>query len=94
MIEAISASDKKITTWSFQVFAKLKTLLLKAAERSVEATWKRIGALLQAFTPQECADQHIVWVQCGDLSPTICVGVRLAALERSRPGPSSPYQKG
>jgi hypothetical protein len=29
-----------------QVFAKLKTLLRKAAERSVEATWKRIGAPL------------------------------------------------
>jgi transposase len=32
-----------------QVFAKLKTLLRKAAERSVEATWRRIGALLQQF---------------------------------------------
>ncbi len=39
-----------------QVFAKLKTLLRKAAERSVEATWKRIGALLECFTPQECAN--------------------------------------
>ncbi len=39
-----------------QVFAKLKTLLRKAAERSVEATWKRIGTLLRAFTPQECAN--------------------------------------
>lgn len=39
-----------------QVFAKLKTLLRKAAERSVEATWKRIGALLPKFTPQECAN--------------------------------------
>jgi len=39
-----------------QVFAKLKTLLRKAAERSVEATWKRIGALLPNFTPQECAN--------------------------------------
>jgi transposase len=39
-----------------QMFAKLKTLLRKAAERTVEATWKRIGALLQAFTPQECAN--------------------------------------
>ena len=29
-----------------QVFAKLKTLLRKAAERTVEATWRRIGALL------------------------------------------------
>ena len=39
-----------------QVFAKLKTLLRKAAERTVEATWKRIGALLDEFTPQECAN--------------------------------------
>jgi transposase len=39
-----------------QVFAKLKTLLRKAAERTVEATWKRIGALLRAFTAQECAN--------------------------------------
>ena len=39
-----------------QVFAKLKLLLRKAAERTVDATWKRIGALLQAFTPQECAN--------------------------------------
>jgi transposase len=39
-----------------QVFAKLKTLLRKAAERTVEATWKRIGVLLNAFTSQECAN--------------------------------------
>jgi transposase len=39
-----------------QAFAKLKTLLRKAAERSVEATWRRIGALLACFTPQECAN--------------------------------------
>jgi transposase len=39
-----------------QVFAKLKTLLRKAAERTVEATWRRIGTLLQQFTPQECAN--------------------------------------
>ena len=39
-----------------QVFAKLKTLLRKAAERTVEATWKRIGTLLQSFTPAECAN--------------------------------------
>lgn len=39
-----------------QVYAKLKTLLRKAAERTLEATWKRIGAILQAFTPQECAN--------------------------------------
>jgi transposase len=39
-----------------QVFAKLKTLLRKAGERSVEATWKRIGSLLDAFAPHECAN--------------------------------------
>ena len=39
-----------------QVFAKLKTLLRKAAERSVEAVWKRLGSLLDLFPPQECAN--------------------------------------
>ena len=39
-----------------QVFAKLKTLLRKAAERTLEATWKRIGALLDRFEPNECAN--------------------------------------
>lgn len=39
-----------------QVFAKLKLLLRKAAERSVEATWQRIGTLLDAFPPHECAN--------------------------------------
>ena len=39
-----------------QVFAKLKTLLRKAAERTVEATGQRIGAILRCFTPAECAN--------------------------------------
>ena len=39
-----------------QVFAKLKTLLRKADERSIEATWRRIGLLLDCFTPAECAN--------------------------------------
>jgi transposase len=39
-----------------QVFAKLKHLLRKAAERTVEATWQRIGSLLDAFPPHECAN--------------------------------------
>lgn len=39
-----------------QVFAKLKALLRKAAERTVEATWRRIGELLDCFTPAECAN--------------------------------------
>jgi transposase len=39
-----------------QVFAKLKHLLRKAQERTVEATWQRIGTLLRSFSPQECAN--------------------------------------
>jgi len=39
-----------------QAFAKLKALLRKAAERTVEAAWKRIGQLLGQFTPTECAN--------------------------------------
>ena len=39
-----------------QVFARLKPLLHNAAERSTEATWRRIGALLDRFSPSECAN--------------------------------------
>ena len=39
-----------------QVFAKLKHLMRKAAERTVEATWRRIGTLLDSFPPAECAN--------------------------------------
>jgi transposase len=37
-------------------FAKLKALLRKAAERTVVGLWRRIGQLLDAFTPLECAN--------------------------------------
>jgi transposase len=37
-----------------QTFSKLTTLLRKPDERSVEATWRRIGSLLDHFTPDEC----------------------------------------
>ena len=37
-----------------QLFAKLKTLLRKAAARSREALWTTIGGLLDAFGPEEC----------------------------------------
>jgi hypothetical protein len=40
------------------VFAKLKTLLRNAAEPTVEANWQHVGALLNCFTPQECANLH------------------------------------
>lgn len=38
-----------------QVFAKLKHLMRKAAERTVADTWRRIGALLDTFPSHECA---------------------------------------
>jgi transposase len=37
-------------------FAKLKTLLRQAPERTVEALWRRIGQLLDHFQPDECAN--------------------------------------
>lgn len=37
-----------------QAFSKLKHHLRKAKERTVEATWQRIGAILQTFSPAEC----------------------------------------
>jgi transposase len=36
-------------------FSKLKALLRKAAERTVEGLWSRIGELLKEFSPTECA---------------------------------------
>ena len=39
-----------------QVFAKLKHLMRKAQPRDVEATWRKVGQLLDLFSPQECAN--------------------------------------
>ena len=37
-------------------FAKLKALLRKAAERTVDGLWTAIGRLVETFTPTECAN--------------------------------------
>jgi hypothetical protein len=37
-------------------FAKLKALLRKAAERTVDALWAAIGRLIDTFTSSECAN--------------------------------------
>lgn len=37
-----------------QVFAKLKSLLRSAAERTVEGLWKHCGQLIDAFPEHEC----------------------------------------
>ena len=35
-------------------FAKLKALLRKAAERTIEGLWAAIGRMVDLFTPAEC----------------------------------------
>jgi transposase len=61
-IEAMGAELRYLPPYSpdlnpiQQVFAKFKALLRKAAERTVEALWNRIGQVLDAFTPGECAN--------------------------------------
>ena len=37
-------------------FAKFKGLLRKAAERTIDDLWRRIGILLDDFSPEECAN--------------------------------------
>ena len=39
-----------------QAFAKLKALLRKAAERTVDGLWNAIAKLLHLFAPAECAN--------------------------------------
>ena len=39
-----------------QAFSKLKAHLRKAAERTIPRLCRRIGALMTAFSPQECAN--------------------------------------
>jgi len=37
-------------------FSKLKSILRKAAERSIDGLWKTIGCAIDQFTPAECAN--------------------------------------
>jgi transposase len=37
-------------------FAKLKALLRKAAERTMDGLWRLIGQLIDTFPPQECVN--------------------------------------
>ena len=45
------------------LFSKLKSLLRKHAERTIDSLWTRIGQLVDEFTPHECRNylKH-----CGD----------------------------
>lgn len=61
-IEAMGASLLYLPAYSPDLnpiemaFSKLKALLRKAAERSVDALWDRIGQLIDEFSPTECAN--------------------------------------
>ena len=60
-------------------FAKLKTLLRKAAARTTESLWDAIADVLAAFTPHECAQlprsRRICFVlsaKCSSVAETPC----------------------
>ena len=59
-IEATGATIRYLPPYSpdfnpiEKFFSKLKTLLRRAAARTLETLWDRIGVLLDAFSPQEC----------------------------------------
>jgi transposase len=59
-IEAAGATIRYLPPYSpdfnpiERLFAKLKTLLRRAATRTVGALWDQIGALLEFFSPEEC----------------------------------------
>lgn len=60
MIDSIGARLEYLPPYSpdfnpiENAFSKLKALLRKAAERSVDGLWKSIGRLLKLFTHNEC----------------------------------------
>ena len=62
LIEAAGASLRYLPPYSpdfnpiENAFSKLKALLRKAAERTVGGLWDRIGTILAAFKPAECAN--------------------------------------
>jgi hypothetical protein len=62
MIEAAGASLLYLPPYSpdfnpiENAFSKLKALLRKAAQRSVEGLWQAIGRLIDLFPPTECAN--------------------------------------
>ena len=62
MIEAAGATLLYLPPYSpdfnpiENAFAKLKALLRKAAERTVEGLWHAIGRIIDLFTPAECTN--------------------------------------
>jgi transposase len=62
MIEAAGAEIRYLPPYSpdfnpiENAFAKLKALLRKAAERTINALWSAIGQIIDLFTSDECAN--------------------------------------
>jgi transposase len=62
LIEAASATLRYLPPYSpdfnpiENAFSKLKALLRKAAERTVQGLWSVIGTLIDTFEPTECAN--------------------------------------
>ena len=62
LIEAAGASLMFLPPYSpdfnpiENAFAKMKALLRKAAERTVEGLWSAIGRIVDMFTPAECGN--------------------------------------
>ncbi len=62
LIEAVGADLLYLPPYSPDLnpiemaFAKLKALLRKAAERTVDGRWDKIGEILAAFSPGKCAN--------------------------------------
>ena len=60
LIEAAGATVRFLPPYSpdfnpiEKTFSKLKAMLRKAAERTVDALWAAIGRLIDLFTPAEC----------------------------------------
>lgn len=65
MIEAAGASLRYLPPYSpdfnpiENAFAKLKALLRKAAERTVEGLWSAIGQCVDLFSPSECQNYFV-----------------------------------
>ena len=76
-IKAVGASLLYLPSYSpdlnpiEQLFAKLKTLLRKAAARTRDGLWTTIGTLLDAFTPTECRNYIINSASDGN-APNCC----------------------
>ena len=65
MIEAAGASLLYLLPYNpdfnpiENAFAKLKALLRKAAERTVDGLWRAIGRSIDRFTPTQCRNYFI-----------------------------------